>query len=180
MPNIAKTLDFTNQTINVGMDVHLKQWNVTVFHEQQYLRKFQQEPVPETLIKHLTTNYPNAKFKLAYETGFCGFWIQRAFSNAGMECLVVHAADVPQTDKGLKTKSDTVDSRRIGQALGGGLLKSVHIPSQELESDRAIVRYRHRLMSDLSRSKNRIKSFYINSAYIFLLSFAIPDGHVRW
>ena len=70
MPNIAKTLDFTNQTINVGMDVHLKQWNVTVFHEQQYLRKFQQEPVPETLIKHLTTNYPNAKFKLAYETGF--------------------------------------------------------------------------------------------------------------
>ena len=25
MPNIAKTLDFTNQTINVGMDVHLNQ-----------------------------------------------------------------------------------------------------------------------------------------------------------
>lgn len=159
MTKIQQIADFTGQTIHVGMDVHLKNWNITLYHEQQYLRKFQQESNPQTLIKHLRSHYPNAHFKLAYEAGFCGFWIQREFARAGMECMVVNAADVPQTDKGLKTKTDTTDSRRIGQALCGGMLKPIHVPCEETESDRALVRYRHRLRSDLMRSKTRIKSF---------------------
>lgn len=158
MTKIQQIADFTGQTINVGMDVHLKNWNITVYHGQQYLRKFQQESNPEVLIKHLRGNYPNAHFRLAYEAGFCGFWIQRSFERAGMECIVVNAADVPQTDKGMKTKTDTTDSRRIGLALSGGMLNPIHIPSEQTESDRCIVRYRHKLKSDLTRSKVRIKS----------------------
>lgn len=158
MAKIQQIADFTGQTIYVGMDVHLKNWNITLYHEQQYLRKFQQESNPEMLIKHLTSHFPNAHFKLAYEAGFCGFWIQRSFERAGMECIVVNAADVPQTDKGMKTKTDTTDSRRIGLALSGGMLNPIHIPNEQTESDRCLVRYRHKLKSDLIRSKIRIKS----------------------
>lgn len=158
MTKIQQIADFKNQTIYVGMDVHLKNWNVTLYHGQQYLRKFQQESNPDTLIKHLKTTYPNAHFKLAYEAGFCGFWIQRSFERAGMECIVVNAADVPQTDKGAKTKTDTTDSRRIGLALSGGMLNPIHIPNEQTESDRCLVRYRYKLKSDLNRSKVRIKS----------------------
>jgi len=158
MTKIQKKADFTGQTIYVGMDVHLKNWNITLYHGQQYLRKFQQESNPDVLIKHLRANYPNAHFKLAYEAGFCGFWIQRSFERAGMECIVVNAADVPQTDKGTKTKTDTTDSRRIGLALSGGMLTPIHIPDEQTESDRCIVRYRYKLRNDLTRSKVRIKS----------------------
>ncbi|MBI2722804.1 MAG: IS110 family transposase, partial [Bacteroidetes bacterium] len=42
MTKIQQIADFTGQTIHVGMDVHLKNWNITLYHEQQYLRKFQQ------------------------------------------------------------------------------------------------------------------------------------------
>lgn len=158
MTKIQKFADFTGQTIYVGMDVHLKNWNITLYHGQQYLRKFQQESNPDVLIKHLRSHFPNAHFKLAYEAGFCGFWIQRSFERAGMECIVVNAADVPQTDKGIKTKTDATDSRRIGLALSGGMLTPIHIPTEQTESDRCIVRYRYKLKSDLTRSKVRIKS----------------------
>ncbi len=176
MTKVHQMADFKGQTIHVGMDVHLKHWNITVYHEQQYLRKFQQEPNPQTLIQHLTTHYPNAHYKLAYETGFSGFWAQRIFAQAGMECLVVNAADVPQTDKGMRNKTDITDSRRIGAALSGGLLKSVHIPTLELESDRTTVRYRHRLMTDITRSKTRIKSF-LNK---FGISLPLEFSNSKW
>lgn len=159
MSNIHEIVDFSGEQINVGIDVHLKYWNVSLYHGQQYLRKFQQASDPLVLISHLKSHYPNAVFRLAYETGFSGFWAQRIFADAGMDCLVVNAADVPQTDKGYRTKNDVTDSRRIAAALSGGLLSSVHIPDPELESDRSVVRYRHRLGRDLTRAKARIKSF---------------------
>ncbi|MGY3055011.1 hypothetical protein ACVWYG_003222, partial [Pedobacter sp. UYEF25] len=155
MSNIHQIADFSGEQINVGIDVHLKQWNVTVFMGQQYLRKFQQAADPYMLINHLSSNYPNAIFRLAYETGFSGFWAHRAFAHAGMDCLVVNAADVPQTDKGYRTKNDVTDSRRIAAALAGGMLRGVHVPDEELESDRTVVRYRHRLGTDLTRAKAR-------------------------
>ena len=87
MTKIHQIADFSGQTIHVGMDVHLKQWNITLYNNQQYLRKFQQESNPETLIKHLREHYPNAHFKLAYEAGFCGFWIQLAFTKIFVQSL---------------------------------------------------------------------------------------------
>ena len=159
MVKLNQALDYSGKTIFVGMDVHLKKWNITLYNEQQYLRKFQQESNPQTLVNHLKKNYPGAHFKLAYEAGFCGFWIQRAFEHQGMECIVVNAADVPQTDKGIKRKNDVTDSFRIAESLKGGLLKPIFVPDPQTESDRTVIRYRHSLHKDLVRCKARIKSF---------------------
>jgi hypothetical protein len=57
MTKIHQIADFSGQTIHVGMDVHLKQWNITLYNNQQYLRKFQQESNPETLIKHMKLDF---------------------------------------------------------------------------------------------------------------------------
>ncbi len=46
MTKLNQTPDFTGKIIYVGMDVHLKHWNITLYYEQQYLRKFQQEANP--------------------------------------------------------------------------------------------------------------------------------------
>ncbi len=159
MTKLTQMPNFFGRTIYVGMDVHLKSWNITLYHEQQYLRKFQQESNPQTLVNHLTSNYPGAHFKLAYEAGFCGFWIQRAFEQAGMECIVVNAADVPQTDKGSKMKNDVTDSYRIASSLKAGQLVPIHVPDIQTESDRSVIRYRHSLHKDLARCKTRVKSF---------------------
>jgi transposase len=158
MTNLKQSADFSGKTIYVGMDVHLKSWDISLYFDQQYLRSFHQPPQPEALAKTLKREYPNATFKCAYEAGFGGFWAQRKLQELGLSCMVVNAADVPQTDKGIRNKTDRSDSKRIGEALQGGLLHPIYIPAPETESDRRLVRYRHQLNADLTKAKVRIKS----------------------
>lgn len=158
MTNLQQKADFIGKTIYVGMDVHLKNWDISLYFEQQYLRSFHQAADPQALAKTLKRDYPHAAFKCAYEAGFGGFWVQRKLQELGLSCIVVHAADVPQTDKGMRSKTDRSDSRRIAEALQGGLLHSIHIPTTETESDRKRVRCRQQLNRDLTKAKVRIKS----------------------
>jgi transposase len=158
MVKVKEKVNFSGKTIQVGMDVHRSNWNISIFLEGQFVRRFQQPADVSALSKLLKREYPGADFVLAYEAGFCGFWICRSLKEEGLHCIVVNASDVPQTNKDLSQKSDPNDSRKIGAALSGNMLKPIHIPDVELESDRMLVRYRMRLQRDLSRCKSRIKS----------------------
>ncbi len=84
-------LDFTGQNIYVGLDTHYKSWVITIYSDEFELKTFGQEPDVDRLENYLHKHYPNANLKLAYESGFCGFWIQRAFAKRGFHCDVVHS-----------------------------------------------------------------------------------------
>ena len=71
--------------------------------------------------------------------------------------LVVNPADIPTSNKESTEKTDPIDSRKIPKSLRGGLLTSIHIPSEETEGMRQLFRYRKKLWGDLVRVKNRIK-----------------------
>jgi len=45
----SNKLDFSNQNIYVGFDVHLKSWKVTVLTEKVTVKTFSQDPNPELL-----------------------------------------------------------------------------------------------------------------------------------
>lgn len=84
------------------------------------LRIFSQEPSARQLSEHLRRHYPSANYQVVYEAGFCGFGYQREFSALGINCMIVHPADVPTTDKDKQRKSDTVDCRKLSKTLGEG------------------------------------------------------------
>jgi len=177
MTNLAEKLDFSGHTISCGIDVHLKSWTVSLYLGKQYLKSFVQSPPSvEGLWNFLLTNYPEAHYECAYESGFCGFWIQRAFAARSISCIAVNAADVPRTDKGTKNKNDRNDSRRIAAALQAGQLEGVYVPDPELEADRQLVRLNERYSNDLTRSKNRIKGL------LRLMGIEIPQkfGKANW
>jgi transposase len=176
MTKITQKLDFTGYTIYVGIDIHLKSWNISTYCGSQYLKSFNQPPTIEALSNYLFTNYPGANYQCAYESGFCGFWIQRELEIRNIECIVVNAADVPQTDKGSKNKNDKNDSKRIAVALQSGLLKGIHIPDPDLEADRQLVRFNDKYNSDLTRLKNRIKGL------LYQVGIDIPSqfGGTNW
>lgn len=171
MTNLRRRADFTGKTIYVGMDVHLKSWDISVFFDQQHLWSFHQPPDTFKLVSTLRNAYPNATLCCAYEAGFSGYWIQRQLQEVGICCLVVNPADVPQTDKGRKTKTDRSDSKRIGKALHAGLLNPIYIPDQFTESNRRLVRYRQQLLTDLRRCKTRAKHFLLQQG------IRIPDQY---
>lgn len=70
MTKVKQKVDFSGQTIYVGIDVHLKSWNISLYCNQQYLNSFHQPPTPQALQTYLANTYPNAVYKCAYESGF--------------------------------------------------------------------------------------------------------------
>ena len=152
---------FEGQSIFTGIDVHKKNWKVTIVGEEYEHKTFSQAPDVEILSKYLKKNFPGADYKVVYEAGFCGFGICRKFREQGILCEVIHPADVPTSIKEKMQKTDKIDSRKLARSLRDRQLEFIDIPDPELESDRALVRQRHKMSKDLSRTKNRIKSLLL-------------------
>ena len=167
----TKGLDFTGQNIYVGIDVHNKSWKVHIYNDDFELKSLSQEPNVDGLCKYLESNYRNANYLLAYEAGFSGFWIQRAFEKKGVTCKVIHPADVPTNHKEHLRKTDAVDSRKIAKGLKNHELNFIHVPGLNEELDRQLVRSRVSLAKDMTRVKNRIK------ALLKLQGVIIPDKY---
>lgn len=163
--------DFTGHNIYVGLDVHHKSWHVHIYSDEFELKSMNSPVSADGLYNYLDRNYRGANFQLAYEAGFSGYWIQRAFSAKGINCSVVHASDVPTTDKEKLHKTDKVDSKKIAKGLRSGELNFVHVPDQALELDRSLLRSRNQLTKDSTRVKNRIK------AILKLQGIEIPEKY---
>jgi len=65
-----KGTDFRNQDFHIGIDVHKKNWVVTIRNNQMELRTFSMNPSPEELHRHMEHNYPGGRYISAYEAGF--------------------------------------------------------------------------------------------------------------
>jgi transposase len=151
-------LDFTNQIIFVGVDVHKKQWSVTINISGQQIKTFSMNPSAEELSKYLRKNYPAGKYRSVYEAGFCGYWIDRQLKSLGIENIIVNPGDVPTSNKEKLGKTDRIDSRKLARELSGDNLTGIYIPTKEQEAERTLSRLRIQLTKDQSRVKNRIKS----------------------
>ena len=148
---------FAGQEIFVGIDVHLKSWKVTVMAGDMHLKTFSAPPYPGKLFGYLRTHYPGATYNTAYEAGFSGFWAHRELVKLGVNSIVVNPADIPTTDKERKQKEDRRDSRKIAKTLQAKQLKGIFIPSEKMQQDRALLRARDAILTDLRRNKARIK-----------------------
>lgn len=164
-------LDFTNQNVYVGFDVHKKSWRVSILMDKIYHKTFSQDPNPEVLYNYLQRNFPGANYHTAYEAGFCGFWIHYALTNYGINSIVVNPADIPTTLKEIIQKEDARDSLKIAKALRSGILRPIYVPKNTTCDDRALIRVRSTLTTDLARNKNRVKGFLNFQGII------IPEEH---
>jgi transposase len=154
----VKVKDQRGQVIYCGIDTHQNSWKVAIMQGDKFVKVFSQVPGSKQLAAHLQHNYPGATFQLGYEAGFCGFWIAEELTSLGMECKVLHAADIPTTDKERRQKTDARDCRKIAASLTNPGVHSIHIPDKTLQYDRSIVRARQKISRDATRARNRVKS----------------------
>lgn len=152
---------FEGQPVFVGIDYHKKNWKVTIMGRQYEHKSFSQDPDPHVLVNYLRKNFPGGDYHAVYEAGFSGFSSCRKLNALGVKCQMIHPADVPTNQKERLQKTDKADSRKLARALRNGELEAIHIPTEELEADRSLVRQRYRVMKDLARIKNRIKSLLL-------------------
>jgi transposase len=152
-------LDFKGQNFFVGIDVHLKSWTVTILTEELTHKTFTQPACADTLNNYLKRNFPGGSFNSVYEAGFCGFWTHYKLKEMGINNIVVNPADVPTSQKEQLQKDDPTDSRKLARSLRANELKAIFIPDPATLEDRSLVRLRATLVKDMTRFKQRIKSF---------------------
>jgi transposase len=95
-----------------------------------------------------------------YEAGPTGFGLHRRLKAAGIRCDVVAPGLVPQRS-GERVKTDSRDARKLARLLQGGLLEPIHVPSEELEATRDLVRAREDARLDRMRDRNRMSKFLL-------------------
>ena len=156
---ITKKIDFSGKNLFIGLDVHSKSWQVTIFCQEMFLKTFNQPPIAEVLYNYLISNYPKANYFSAYEAGFSGYSHHRKLIQMGVKNIVVNPADIPRTNKDCHRKTDKSDSKLIAESLKSGLLKPIHVFDPDSEEFRSLFRSRLALAKDIRRTKCRIKSF---------------------
>lgn len=177
MQTQVKQLDFSGQNIYIGLDVHHKQLTATFCGDHLTHKTFSHQPDPEIIIKYLKKNFPGANYYAAYEAGFSGYWLQEALKEAGVDCIVVNAADIPTMDKERKQKRDPVDSRKIARALKNRELDAIYIPGKLQQFDRSLIRTRETLVKEQTRCRNRIKAMLYFYGIAYPEEFLHPATH---
>lgn len=152
-------LNFNNQHIYIGLDVHKTSLQVTLRSGNIVLKTFRMEPSVEELVKYLHKDYPGAEYISSYEAGFSGYWAHRQLQESGVRNIVVAPNAIPSTGWEKVRKSDSVDSSKIARELEGGKLTGIYVPSLLQQEFRSLLRLREQLVRSNVRTKNQIKSY---------------------
>jgi len=148
-------ISYVGKKVFVGIDVHLKFYQVTCYSEGIQVHKFRCNAVPGELAYSLTKMFRGADIESCYETGFSGFVLHRTLCESGIKNRVVNAGDVETSSR--KDKTDKRDSNKLAQQLMGGRLKAIAVPSEEQECKRQLTRVREQLMRKRTSTKNQIR-----------------------
>lgn len=111
--NLSQSSGFTGKNFYIGLDVHKNSWSVTIRISNLEVGHFSQAPDPKALYTYLMKKYPSGNYFSAYEAGFCGTSSHTSLCELGINNFIVNAADIPNTDKEKKNKTDVHDSRAI-------------------------------------------------------------------
>ena len=170
-------ISFKGQKIFIGIDVHKKNWDVAIAPEVGNVKRHTQKASAKELFDFLKKHYPDGDYLAVYESGFSGFSTYYALKDVGIECKVIHAADVPTTQYEEVMKTDRVDSVKLVRSLKAGLLKGIYIREKENIDDRSVVRIRKTIQKQLSGYKARVKHMLHCNGVSFPERFEKPGSH---
>lgn len=95
-----------------------------------------------------------------YEAGPCGFELQRALSARQIPCDVIAPALIPRR-AGDRIKTDRRDAGQLAVLYRAGALTAIHIPSEQEEAARDLLRCREDIRADLLRARHRLSKFLL-------------------
>lgn len=140
-----------------GIDIHYGHWNLCFVSDGEVLEKVRIPNNYNALIMRLKKYSQARKISIVYEAGFSGFWLYRKLVSDNYDCMVTPPSKMLKSEN--KVKTDKRDAEKLAFYLSAGLLKTVTVPSADIESDRRVVRRRAQLVKKQTRAKNHIKSF---------------------
>lgn len=98
--------------------------------------------------------------RCVYEAGPCGYSLCRFLKERRIPCDVIAPALIPRKP-GDRVKTDRRDAEKLARMHRLGELTSIHIPSEEQEALRDLVRIREDAREDLARNRHRLGKFML-------------------
>src|SRR5215831_19359032 len=116
----------------------------------------------DKLLKRLSQ--PNVELRLVYEAGPFGFVICRHLRSKGIHCDLVSPSMIPKKASD-RVKTDRRDADQLARLFRAGELTSIHVPDQEDEAVRDLIRARDAASEDLCRARQRLKGFLLRHGF---------------
>ena len=159
----------------VGLDVHADTIVVHVLDassdaclDQRTLKNERQ-----AVVKYFGRMQERYELRCCYEASGCGYVLHRWLKDKEISCKVIAPSLIP-VRPGERIKTDKRDARKLARLFRAGELTEVHIPTEEQESIRSLVRCRETLVKEMVQSKNYVLKF------LRLRGLAWQGGKSNW
>ena len=142
-------------------------------------------------LHHLTSDIPTilrfvervrrtGPVQCCYEAGPCGFELQRALTAHGVPCDVIAPSLIPRRP-GDRIKTDRRDAAQLALLYRAATLTAIHIPTEQEEAARDLLRCREDIRVDLLRARHRLSKFLLRHGRRFTATKkAWTKRHAAW
>jgi transposase len=172
-----------NKTVHyIGLDVHKETIAVSIAPQNTTeVRRYGiiggTLAAVDKLVKKL--QLPGVELRLVYEAGPCGFVLCRHLCAKGLHCEVVAPSLIPRKASD-RVKTDRRDADQLARLYRAGELTGIHVPDQEDEAIRDLVRARFSAMTDQRQARNRLKGFLLRLGFRYTGKSSWNDAHRRY
>ena len=145
----------------VGLDVDDTQYHGSALSQATgEVLHFQYRPTLKGLVSQLAKlhqHFPKHTVHVAYEASYIGYWLQRDLVGEGSHCDVVAPSSIPRVG-GKAIKTDRLDAAQLAQFYANSLLTLVHVPSQQMEQGRDLMRSRQHLLQQRTDLRKHLQA----------------------
>jgi len=113
-----------------------------------------------TILRFIERVRRQGPIRCCYEAGPCGFELQRALCARDISCDVIAPALIPRR-AGDRIKTDRRDAGQLAILYRAGALTAIHIPTEQEEAARDLLRCREDIRADLLRARHRLSKFLL-------------------
>jgi transposase len=113
-----------------------------------------------TIVRFVERLRRQGAVRCCYEAGPCGFELQRALQARAIPCDVIAPALIPRRP-GDRIKTDRRDAGHLAVLYRAGALTAIHIPTEQEEAVRDLLRCREDIRADLLRARHRLSKFLL-------------------
>jgi len=151
----------------IGLDVHLDSITAAILHgdaEIPEVVKLSGDLMKvRRLFRRLSKKGP---VKSCYEASGAGFVLHRVLVNDGFHCDVIAPSLIPRKP-GDRRKTDRLDAVMLARLYRSGHLTPVHVPSEDQEALRRLLRLRTTYQIYCKATKHRISGMLRNHGFVF-------------
>jgi transposase len=147
----------------VGIDYHQNSLTIAVrvkgnkkIHETVRIRN--KDKIVRMYLKKLSEKFT---IRACYEASCSGYYFQRKMKSWGYHCEVIAPSSLPKK-RGDRRKNDFRDALNLAQNYANGTLSIVHLPTEEEESVRSLIRCRSAFKGTEKRAKHQINSLLLS------------------